>query len=142
MDESGIPNLFEGNKVGTSLGWKIAQLDISTFPRKLLWRFLCLYAFGGMYVDLRYSSTSPQTYDDVAKTVLRDSYNTALLWTTAEGYPEALSRSRVQINPFIIAVSPGHPLMYYAVQHVLIEIIPVLLISIALITRPYCRRYK
>ena len=92
-------------------------VGISTFPRKLLWCFLCLYAYGGMYVDLGYSSTSPQTYDDVAKTVLRDSYNTALLWTTAKG------QSGVQINPFVIAVSPGHPLMYYAVQHVLIEIV-------------------
>jgi len=81
-----------------------------------------------MYVDLE--SSLQTTYDDSAKSILRDSYETVLLWTTVEGSLQEqdrsgnkISQSEVGIDPNIIAVSPGHPLMYYAVQHALIDVI-------------------
>ena len=103
-------------------------VDNGSFSKRLLWRFLCLYAYGGMYVDLE--SSLQTTYDDSAKSILRDSYETVLLWTTVEGSLQEqdqsgnkISQSEVGIDPNIIAVSPGHPLMYYAVQHALIDVI-------------------
>ncbi len=103
-------------------------VDNGSLSKRLLWRFLCLYAYGGMYVDLE--SSLPSTYDNNAKAILRDSYETVLLWTTVEGSLQEkdrsgnkISQSVLGIDPNIIAVSPGHPLMYYAVQHALIDVI-------------------
>jgi len=92
-------------------------VDNGSFSKRLLWRFLCLYAYGGMYVDLE--SSLPSAYDINVKKILRDSHDTILLWTTAKGDKQ----DEVGFDPNMIAVSPGHPLMYYAVQHALINVI-------------------
>ncbi len=91
-------------------------VDNGSFSKRLLWRFLCLYAYGGMYVDLE--SSLPSTYDINAKNILGDSHDTVLLWTTVEGDEQ----DEVGFDPNMIAVSPGHPLMYFAVQHALTDV--------------------
>jgi len=103
-------------------------VDNESFSKRLLWRFLCLYIYGGMYVDLEHAMVP--TYDANAKTIIRDSYNTVLLWTTKADNTQQLHQpkknighSEVEINPNVMAVSPGHPLIYYAVQHSLFHII-------------------
>ena len=100
-------------------------VDNGSFSKRLLWRFLCLYAYGGIYIDMG-NPVLAQSYDDLAKTIIRDSYDTVLLWTTIEdGLEESdqpESEPEVQINPIIMAASPGHPFIYYAVQHTLIEV--------------------
>ena len=99
-----------------------------SFSKRLLWRFLCLYVYGGMYVDLE--CALPTTYHGNAKTILQDSYDTTVLfWITNEDNLHESDRPKnkschieVGINPNVMAVSPGHPLMYYAVQHALLQV--------------------
>ena len=102
-------------------------VENGSFFKRILWRFLCLYVYGGMYIDLEYAL--PISYYDNVKTILRDSYDTALLWTTKKNMEQKRDQRKqnirigeAQINSNIMAVSPGHPLMYYAVQHVLLQI--------------------
>jgi hypothetical protein len=103
-------------------------VDNESFSKRLLWRFLSLYVYGGMYVDLEYAMVP--TYDANAKTIIRDSYDTVLLWTTKADNTQQLHQpknnvghSEVGINTNIMAVSPGHPLIYYAVHHSLVHVI-------------------
>ena len=98
-----------------------------SFAKRLLWRFLCLYIYGGMYVDLE--CALPPNYHGNAKTILQDSYDTVLLWVTNEDNLEESDRPKKNfceveggINPNIMAVSPGHPLMYYAVHYALLQV--------------------
>lgn len=92
-----------------------------SLSKRLLWRFLCLYIYGGMYIDLELAL--PRTYDGNVKTIVRDNYDTVLLWATIDQPEDNNSQAEVGINPTIMAVSPGHPLMYYAVQHALLLVI-------------------
>lgn len=102
-------------------------VDDGSFSKHIIWRFLCLYVYGGMYVDLKHAL--PPAYHGDAKKNLRDRYDSVLLWSLNEDTLQEWdqpknnnSRAEVRINPNIIAVSPGHPLMYYAVQHVLFQV--------------------
>mmetsp|Transcript_2865 Transcript_2865/g.7865 ORF Transcript_2865/g.7865 Transcript_2865/m.7865 type:complete len:463 (+) Transcript_2865:128-1516(+) len=102
-------------------------VENGSFSKQLLWRFLCLYIYGGMYVDLE-SGISP-SYHDNAKIILRENYDTVLLWTTSEDHQQDSFRPEInenhaefEISTNIMAASPGHPLMYFAVQHALLEL--------------------
>eukprot|EP00537_Pseudo-nitzschia_pungens_P009781 CAMPEP_0172381514 /NCGR_PEP_ID=MMETSP1060-20121228/70987_1 /TAXON_ID=37318 /ORGANISM="Pseudo-nitzschia pungens, Strain cf. cingulata" /LENGTH=483 /DNA_ID=CAMNT_0013109291 /DNA_START=266 /DNA_END=1715 /DNA_ORIENTATION=- len=92
-------------------------VDNGSFSKRLVWRFLCLYIFGGVYADLEYAPP-PLSESGATSAILRDSHNDAILFLVPND-DNHQSNSRVEINTNLMAVSPEHPLMYYAVQHLL-----------------------
>lgn len=100
-------------------------VDEGSFFKRLLWRFLCLYAYGGVYADLGHGPQEEPSFrlgGENAKepSVLRDSDDAILLWWTTAANNRKTEEGLM--NPYLLAVSPGHPLMYYAVQHALFQI--------------------
>jgi len=81
-----------------------------SYPLRIeLWKFLNLWVFGGLYVDLGLSPLkfTPSTIKNDDDGLFVIDSDTGLLSTT------------------IMAVSPHHPIIYYAVQHLILNIMMV-----------------
>jgi hypothetical protein len=71
--------------------------------KSLLWRYLVLYIYGGIYADLE---SAPNRFNG---DTLRNSDDAFFLLDNAVG----------QLSTRFMATSPRHPLFYYALQHAL-----------------------
>lgn len=71
--------------------------------KSILWRYLVLYIYGGIYADL---DTAPDGFNGGT---VRDSDDAIFLHDEASG----------QLSIGFMAASPRHPMLYYALQHAL-----------------------
>jgi len=113
-----------------------------SFLQRLLWRFLCLYTYGGVYADLESAPSSLLSYYDNGgdsdsnpnsnsnlNTIIGDNRNDAILFLVASDNGNGNNNLRKNtppprgtINTNIMAVPPEHPLLFYAVQFLLYRI--------------------
>jgi hypothetical protein len=101
---------------------RFLQLDFPEFPhlkviandcltsgtaKTFLWRYLVLWAYGGIFVDL---DLIPLTF------------NAKMIEPLDDGF-FVIDEKSGSVSPRFMAVSPNHPIMYYAVQRTLINLL-------------------
>ena len=91
-----------------------------------IWRYLVLWTYGGMYADI-----------DTQPTAL---FNTTQPILTAEDDGWFVVEQFHVLSQYVMAVSPRHPLMYYAIHHALTKVMAQVdtgRINAALVTGPH-----
>ena len=80
---------------------------ISRTAKTFLWRYLVLWAYGGVFVDLNFIPLK---------------FNAKMIEPLHDGY-FVIDEKSGSVSPHFMAVSPKHPIMYYAVQRTLVNLL-------------------
>ena len=109
--------------------------------KKQLWRFLCLYVYGGIYIGdfddglqtLKAMNTTRSSHHDRINSNHYDGVNDAILIVSDNIDSNDndndsvdrfnINRNNVVINTNSIASTARHPLMYYALHHMIFKIL-------------------
>jgi hypothetical protein len=101
---------------------RFLQLDFPEFPhlkviandcltsrtaKTFLWRYLVLWAYGGLFVDLN---------------LVPLKFNAKMIEPADDGF-FVIDEKSGSVSPHFMAVSPKHPIMYYAVQRTLVNLL-------------------
>ena len=95
-----------------------------------IWRYLVLWKYGGIYADL---DTQPTILFNTTNPIIQDSDDG---WFVVEQFHI--------LSQYVMAMSPYHPLMYYALYHATLKILAQVdthRINAALVTGPHALHY-
>lgn len=110
-----------------AFGWSVLRLYLSINPqygaaRADLFRYLCIYHYGGVYLDIKSSTRTP------FREIIRDDDEYLLsYWSNQPGgrfggfgfHPELKFSSRGELQQWHVIAAPGHPLLQYVIEKVL-----------------------
>ncbi|OEU10650.1 hypothetical protein FRACYDRAFT_247192 [Fragilariopsis cylindrus CCMP1102] len=127
-------------------------IDNGSLFKHYLWRFLCLYVYGGIYINDDFSDFGADSdaesvhnnnndyieiilrqFNSISSTIIHDNDNddaddkydgdTVLLILENNDNDNDNKDNSSILNTNIIAVTPRHPLMYYAIHHMIFKIV-------------------